>query len=206
MPKPKALTVAERHSQIIALLAERGSTSIEELGRVLRVSKMTVHRDLDALAAEKRLRKVHGGAALIDEADNETQCYFCHGEILPHSRTKVTIYLHDGTYRQACCPHCGLLALSNLGASAASALVTDFLHGRVVNAQIATYVVGADLDICCAPTTLAFHVRADADRFQRGFGGQVLSLNKAIDRLQAEMSLTSSRPTNLRAPLSKLIL
>lgn len=188
MPHAKALSAIDRQHRIIELLSERGAVQVEDLVKVLGVSKMTVHRDLDALEADGRLRKVHGGAALTDAAPSG-ECTFCHGSIPPDSRSKVTLHLTDGTQHQACCPHCGLLALPSLGNSVASVLVTDFLYGRVVNGRSAAYVVNPGLDICCSPTTLAFQLTADAERFQRGFGGQVLNLSQAIDVLRDEMSL-----------------
>ncbi len=189
MPHAKALSAIDRQNQIIELLTERGSVQVEDLVNLLGVSKMTVHRDLDALEAEGRLRKVHGGAALADTAQSN-ECSFCHGTIPPDSRSKVTMHMADGTHHHACCPHCGLLELPSLGNTVASVLVTDFLYGRVVNARSATYVVNPGLSICCAPTTLAFQAQSDAERFQQGFGGQVLNLTRAIDVLRDEMSLS----------------
>lgn len=188
MPHTRALSAIDRQNQIVELLTERGSVQVDDLVKTLGVSKMTVHRDLDALEADGRLRKVHGGAALT-EAAQSSECTFCHGTIPPDSRSKVTLHMVDGTQQHACCPHCGLLALPSLGNSVLSVLVTDFLYGRVVNARAAAYVVKPALDICCSPTTLAFQAQADAERFQCGFGGQVLHLSQAIDVLRGEMSL-----------------
>jgi hypothetical protein len=183
------LSAIDRQNQIIELLAEHGSVQVDDLVKALRVSKMTVHRDLDALEADGRLRKVHGGAAPADAAQSN-ECTFCHGAIPPDSRSKVTLHMLDGKHLHACCPHCGLLALPSLRAAVASVLVTDFLYGRVVNARSATYVVNPGLNICCAPTTLAFQAQVDAERFQQGFGGQVLNLSAALAVLQGAMALT----------------
>ncbi|CAG0961358.1 partial HTH-type transcriptional repressor CsqR, partial [Anaerolineae bacterium] len=76
MPHAKALSAIDRQNQIIELLTERGSVQVEDLVNLLGVSKMTVHRDLDALEAEGRLRKVHGGAARADTAQS-MECSFC---------------------------------------------------------------------------------------------------------------------------------
>lgn len=189
----KVSTAFERQQRILGLLAERGTISVDELVKQLQVSTMTVHRDLDLLAAEKRLRKVHGGAAAYDNSLQEDQCYFCHSLISSGSHTKVTLHLTDGSHRHACCAHCGLLGLSHLGKQVSTAIVTDFLYGRAINARSATYVVEPDLQICCAPTTLVFQNNADALRFQRGFGGQVLPLSEALTVLHDEMALTAQR-------------
>jgi len=191
MPTSKALSAIERQNHIVEMLAESGSAQVDDLVKALHVSKMTVHRDLDALEAEGRLRKVHGGAALTETRKTD-ECCFCHGTIPPDSRSKVTLHMADGTQQHACCPHCGLLSLPRLGAAVSSVLVTDFLYGRVVNARLAVYLVNPALDICCAPTTLAFQARADAERFQQGFGGQVLSLTEAQTALKNAMALSST--------------
>jgi DeoR family transcriptional regulator, copper-sensing transcriptional repressor len=193
MSTARALSAIERQNRIIELLAEHGSVQVDDLENLLGVSKMTVHRDLDTLEADGQLRKVHGGAALAEVAHSD-ECTFCHGTIPPDSRSKVTLHMVDGSHHHACCPHCGLLALPELGATVTSALVTDFLYGRVINARVASYVVNPTLQICCEPTTLAFQNRADAERFQRGFGGQMLGLAEAVTALQNAMALTPSEP------------
>ena len=97
MTHAKALSAIDRQNQIIELLVtEHGSVQVDDLVKMLGVSKMTVHRDLDALEVDGRLRKVHGGATLADVAQSN-ECTFCHGTIPPDSRSKVTLHMADGT-------------------------------------------------------------------------------------------------------------
>lgn len=53
-----------RRMQIVDLLRqqEKGAVTIVELSKLLRVSEMTIRRDLDFLEARAILRRVHGGA------------------------------------------------------------------------------------------------------------------------------------------------
>jgi DeoR/GlpR family transcriptional regulator of sugar metabolism len=53
---------AERQSRILDEVQRRGAVRVSELSRQLDVSDMTIRRDLDTLAAQGRLDKVHGGA------------------------------------------------------------------------------------------------------------------------------------------------
>jgi len=55
---------ATRRKQIVDLLRgkENGTVTISELSEALRVSKMTIHRDLEFLENKDLLRCVHGGA------------------------------------------------------------------------------------------------------------------------------------------------
>lgn len=52
----------ERRIRILDALKAYGALSVADACDLLRVSRMTVHRDMEALSAEGRLRKVHGGA------------------------------------------------------------------------------------------------------------------------------------------------
>ncbi|MFE9258550.1 DeoR/GlpR family DNA-binding transcription regulator [Streptomyces sp. NPDC006879] len=62
MVNPGGLLAHQRRSLILEEVRERGGVRVNELTRTLNVSDMTIRRDLDLLAREGRLRKVHGGA------------------------------------------------------------------------------------------------------------------------------------------------
>lgn len=55
-----------RRQRLLAVVDGRRAVRLEELAAVLGVSAATVRRDLNALAAAGRLRRVHGGAVAID--------------------------------------------------------------------------------------------------------------------------------------------
>ena len=59
----------ERRSQILEVLQDKGSVSVAELYRRLKVSKETIRRDIAKLAGERRLRKTHGGALSVDSRE-----------------------------------------------------------------------------------------------------------------------------------------
>ncbi|HET9383271.1 MAG TPA: DeoR family transcriptional regulator, partial [Streptomyces sp.] len=54
----------ERHREILRRLRERGSVRVTEVAAELRVSPITVRRDVDALAGRGLAERVHGGALL----------------------------------------------------------------------------------------------------------------------------------------------
>lgn len=60
------LTPAERRDLIVKAVQERECVSVNALAKVLKISKETIRRDLTQLAAQNRIRKVHGGATLSD--------------------------------------------------------------------------------------------------------------------------------------------
>lgn len=56
------MLAAQRQKMILSQVAERGAARISELADSLDVSEMTVRRDLDSLADQGLIEKVHGGA------------------------------------------------------------------------------------------------------------------------------------------------
>jgi DeoR family fructose operon transcriptional repressor len=61
----------QRRQRIHSIIESRRAARLEELSAALGVSQATVRRDLDALATEGRLRRVHGGAVAIEERPSE---------------------------------------------------------------------------------------------------------------------------------------
>src|SRR3954471_17826248 len=59
---------AERRARILSALRLGGFVSIADLARDLRVSQMTIRRDLHALEDRGHVRVVHGGASLAPSA------------------------------------------------------------------------------------------------------------------------------------------
>jgi DeoR family fructose operon transcriptional repressor len=62
---------AARRQRLGALVDARRAVRLEELSAALGVSQATVRRDLNALAAAGRLRRVHGGAVATDQRLDE---------------------------------------------------------------------------------------------------------------------------------------
>jgi DeoR/GlpR family transcriptional regulator of sugar metabolism len=56
------MLAAERQGRILDEVHRRGAVRVSELSLLLTVSDMTIRRDLDILAAQGMLDKVHGGA------------------------------------------------------------------------------------------------------------------------------------------------
>ncbi|GAA2371172.1 DeoR/GlpR family DNA-binding transcription regulator [Streptomyces carpaticus] len=62
------LLAGQRRALILEEVRRRGGIRVSELTRMLQVSDMTVRRDLDVLARQGTLEKVHGGAVPVDQA------------------------------------------------------------------------------------------------------------------------------------------
>jgi DeoR family transcriptional regulator, fructose operon transcriptional repressor len=66
-----SLLTAERHRIILDLLAEKEVVKLQELVEATASSESTIRRDLTQLEKEKKLRRVHGGAALLHQKREE---------------------------------------------------------------------------------------------------------------------------------------
>jgi DeoR family transcriptional regulator of aga operon len=62
--KMNGLTTYDRRQSLLELLRKQPGLSVPELGAVLGVSQGTIRNDFNALEAEGRLIRVHGGAIL----------------------------------------------------------------------------------------------------------------------------------------------
>lgn len=175
-----------REQKILAHLQKQGSASIQELADQLAVSVMTVHRDLNRLAAAGMVVKAYGSVSLASPASAaKDACAMCGKTV--NERTAFILQLVNGEQRRACCAHCGLM-LQEMTPGVAQALTADFLHPHMVSAGQAAYLIHSDVTVCCAPSVLSFGSRQDAEKFQRGFGGHVVNMKEAVQSMQAMMS------------------
>lgn len=179
----------ERQQRILELLQVQKTLKIKDLVEQLRVSPMTIHRDLRQLDNAGLAKKVHGGVtrvrAFLPKGSQFEACSLCNKPSL--ARTAFIIHGTSGEQLHACCSHCGLLLLSRQEAGI-QALTTGFLYGQIVSAQQATYLVESSVVLCCVPSVLSFSNQEDARRFQQGFGGQVMDLRQAQQHLHNAMA------------------
>ncbi len=182
----------ERHHYILNKLQRDGRATVSDLSRALNVSEMTIHRDLKHLAEQGALHKVFGGAVAIPPPEPTSAppaCAMCSQTV--SVRTAFTIQCADGSKIHACCPHCGLMLL-NQHPESVSAMATDFMRGTMVNVQAAFFVLNPDVTLCCTPSIFGFAKRDHAEKFQRGFGGEIHPWRSAVERLHQLMTISSS--------------
>ena len=159
---------AQRRQQILDEVRAHGAVHTADLTRRLGVSEMTVHRDLDRLAAEELARKVFGGTMAVQPAEAQSCCAACGAA--PEKRLDFTAHLADGDRCVSCWPHGGLLLVHRLGEQVQSTITFDFVARQPVNARAAVFVLASVAIPYGRPSLLAFGRREDAERFQAGFG------------------------------------
>src|SRR5512147_171762 len=61
----------ERQRQILALLARQGRLSVTEIVEQFSISEATARRDLESLASQGKVQRVHGGVIAVEKAPPE---------------------------------------------------------------------------------------------------------------------------------------
>lgn len=108
----------------------------------------------------------------------EPNCPMCGAEM---GAAKFTVTLKDGKQKLYACPRCAMLDTDVRAAKALSA--TDFLSRKTVDGRKAFYLAKTSYGDCCPPFWLSFATREDAEKFAKGFGGQVLGFDEALAKL-----------------------
>jgi hypothetical protein len=173
-------TPERRRENILERLRLSGRLSMDEIVKDLKVSMMTANRDVRQMENEGLIRRERGGIAMPTLVEKPDVCCMCRRPV--PERTRFLFSSPQGEISTACCPHCGVSRLVGQNA-VTNIFATDFLFGTLVSASAASYVIDSQVRLCCAPSVLSFESLADAQRFQSGFGGEVMNLQQALEHL-----------------------
>ncbi|GIN84853.1 HTH-type transcriptional repressor YcnK [Heyndrickxia sporothermodurans] len=178
----------ERSQKILEWLECEGNLRISDLSKRLKVSEMTVYRDIKPLIEQQKVIKTSNGVALSPPIKKPAYaCSYCYKE--SNTRHSVQIITIHQQVEQTCCLHCGLLYYSEIEDKVSQILCKDFLHDTTMSAKLATYIIGADINLnCCQPQVIAFESMKQAKQFQKGFGGEVYQFSNAIGAIKQIMN------------------
>lgn len=115
------------------------------------------------------------GAALA-ENKNGSQCNSCNAGV---GGAKFVVVKGNGKTETYGCPKCAFTTEDMKKIRSAEA--TDFLTRKPIDAAKAFYLVETEVGACCPPFWLSFSTRESADKFAKGFGGDVLSYPEAVE-------------------------
>ncbi|GAA1260184.1 MULTISPECIES: DeoR/GlpR family DNA-binding transcription regulator [Streptomyces] len=139
MSENQNLLAEQRRTLILDEVRRRGGVRVNELTRKLGVSDMTVRRDLDALARQGVLEKVHGGAVPVVEASTHEPGFEAKSGLELSAKEDIArtaaalavpgtaIALSGGTTTYALAHH--LLDVPDLTVVTNSVRVADVFHG-----------------------------------------------------------------------------
>ncbi|WP_206207674.1 DeoR family transcriptional regulator [Virgibacillus indicus] len=181
----------ERQNRIRELILERHYLKISELSKEIGVSEMTIHRDLKALLNEGIVIKTFGGVMLANNNTSKNavsdECIICSRKV--NERLTYQLFLPNNIREIACCAHCGLLRTRQLGDKVVQAICSDFLRHTTISAALAWYVMDTSIQLgCCHPQVLTFEWKEHADKFVKGFGGNVYGFNEAMEVIFHKMN------------------
>ncbi|NUM44760.1 MAG: DeoR family transcriptional regulator [Anaerolineales bacterium] len=172
---------SQREQIILDEVQKWGSVSIKNLADKLGVSAMTIHRDVNKLVEERAVVKSHGEVLPVKVKSDDEGCAMCRKPI--SDRTAYLLILANGEQKRTCCAHCGLMLQMQMD-DVWQPMATDFLHGHIISASQAFFVLHSDLSICCVPSVLSFGSEAEAVKFTKGFGGTVTKMDQVIHHFQ----------------------
>ncbi len=113
-------------------------------------------------------------------AEEARECGKCGGAITDTNNVFM-ITGQDAPEQEFGCPGCGLAVLAKMPPEQyANAKAQDFLRRTMIDAQTAWYLRGTEIGFCCEPYWLAFASKDEAEKFAKGFGGEVLDFESAI--------------------------
>jgi hypothetical protein len=110
------------------------------------------------------------------------RCGQCGMDVSTFLKTQYEIQWIDGTVIKTCGVQCGLMQQILHIDKFKSSVAKDYFTGKTFDAKTGFYVFGSKVVADMAPGFIAFQQRADAEKFQKESGGQVLSFDAALFR------------------------
>jgi hypothetical protein len=114
-------------------------------------------------------------------------CSVCGMDVSKYTHVKYVVTATDGKTYTTCGVQCGLTIQIRLGDQFKSALATDLITHREVEASKAFYVYKGTVITDMAPGFIAFATKMNAEKFQKGFGGKVVTYQEALEIWKDQM-------------------
>ncbi len=148
---------------------------------------------LPAAAAEKDIEQIPA-------------CQYCGMDRQQFSKTRMYIEYEGGTTIGTCSIHDAAVDLAqSIGKTIKTIHVADYNTERLIDAEQAAWVVGADLPgVMSGKSRLAFESSDGARAFQKEHGGEVVSWEEAIDDTYDEMWADIKMIREKRAKMKKM--
>ena len=114
-------------------------------------------------------------------------CSICGMDLSKYSHVRYVVTLIDGKTQMTCGVQCGLTLQIRLGDQFKSAMATDLISHREVEASKAFYVYRSSVTTDMAPGFIAFSTKEKAENFAKGFGGKVVNHREALEIWKEQM-------------------
>ena len=120
-------------------------------------------------------------AVSAEEKHKRETCRVCGMYIDEYKRSAAELVYKDGHKEYTCGVACMLRVINDEGGMSAfsSVKVHDWLSGKLVDAESATFVLGSDVIPDMVPNYIAFATREEAEAFAAKEGGEVIDFDVA---------------------------
>jgi len=127
--------------------------------------------------------------APANKVEAPAACTQCGMDRTHFARSRMVITYGDGTSSATCSLHCAAADLKAAkGKRVVLIKVADYHSKRLVNARIAAWVMGGDVQGVMTPVAKwAFAQRADAEAFVKEHGGKLVTFDEALKAAKAEL-------------------
>lgn len=115
------------------------------------------------------------------------RCIVCGMDVSEYPHTHYVVETTDGKKYVTCGVQCGLTLHLRFGDKWKSASATDLLSNRPFNVKKGFYVYKSSVITDMAPGFIAFKSKVNAEKFAKGFGGQVVTYEEALDLWRKQM-------------------
>jgi nitrous oxide reductase accessory protein NosL len=116
-----------------------------------------------------------------------SRCHICGMDVSKYIHTKYLVTTKGGEEFVTCGVQCGLTLHLRLKEKFKSATATDLLSNRPFDVQKGFYVYKSTVITDMAPGFISFATRTNAEKFQKGFGGKVVTYQEALEIWKEQM-------------------
>lgn len=125
------------------------------------------------------------GLLLSVNAEEGKSCVLCGMYLTDYTHVKYTVTDTDGKEYVTCGVQCGLILQLNLKEKFQSATMTDLFSHKNIPADKGWYVYRSSVITDMAPGLIGFRDKSRAEQFIKGFGGELLNYQQALDKAKA---------------------
>lgn len=172
---------AEHQSSASSTESSKGP--LASLGRKGRMSTSRYSRFIALFLGVLLLLSWHGAWAGAPE-----RCIVCGMDVSKYPHTRYVVTTADGKKYATCGVQCGLTLHLRFKDTWRSATATDLITNRSFDARKGFYVYKSSVITDMAPGFIAFKARSYAEKFAKGFGGEVLTYDEALSLWKKRMN------------------
>lgn len=125
--------------------------------------------------------------SFLSRAGEVGRCIVCGMYVSKYPHTKYVVTTMEGMEFTTCGVQCGLTLHLRLKEKFKSAMASDLLSHRSFDAQKGFYVYKSTVITDMAPGFISFSTRVNAEKFQKGFGGKVVTYQEALEIWKKQM-------------------